>query len=47
MALATVSAPVRLNCRVASFVVAPVPSAPVAPPAPTLSVPAEIVVVPL
>lgn len=45
--LATVSAAVRLNCRVALFVTVPVPNWPAAPPAPRLSVPAEMVVVPL
>ena len=46
MALATVSAFERLNSRLPLFDVAPVPSAPVVPPPPTLKVPAEIVVAP-
>src|SRR5437763_16947423 len=47
MALAMVTLPVRLICRMPLSMVAPVPSWPVAPPAPTLSVlPALMVVVP-
>lgn len=46
IALDTVSAPVRSNTRAALLVVAPVPSAPVPPPAPIRRVPADIVVVP-
>ena len=47
MSFETVTVPVRLICSVASLTTAPLPSDPVAPPAPTLRTPAEIVVVPL
>ena len=46
MTLAMVTAFERLTSRVALSTTAPVPRAPVVPPAPTLSVPAEMVVVP-
>ena len=46
MSLAMVRVSVRLICRVALLTTAPVPRVPVAPPAPTLSVPAEMVVMP-
>ena len=46
ISLETVKASDRLNCSVALLTTAPVPSVPAVPPAPTLSVPAEIVVVP-
>jgi len=47
MALPIVVVPVRLNTRAALFTTAPVPSVPLAPPQPTYSVPALIVVPPL
>ena len=47
IACATVRVPVRLKTRAALFVMAPAPSAPVAPPAPTRSVPPEIDVAPV
>ena len=37
----------RLNCKAALLVIAPVPSEPVLPPAPTATVPALMVVVPV
>ena len=46
MALAMVMASERLICRVALSTTAPVPRVPTVPPAPTLKVPAEMVVVP-
>ncbi len=47
IALLTVSALLRSNTSAALLVTAPVPSVPAVPPAPTCSVPALIVVVPL
>ena len=46
MALATVNASDRLKARTLLLTTAPVPRAPVVPPLPMPSVPAEIVVVP-
>ena len=46
MSLAMVTAFERLICRVALSTTAPVPRVPMVPPAPTLKVPEEIVVVP-
>ena len=46
MAPATVSASDRLKVRMLLSTTAPVPRVPVVPPAPTWSVPAEMVVVP-
>ena len=43
---AIVSVPVRLKTRDPLFVIAPAPSVPVAPPAPTRTVPPETIVVP-
>ena len=42
----TVKVPVRLKISEPLFVIAPAPSAPVAPPAPTRTVPPGMVVVP-
>ena len=47
MSLATVTTFDRLICRVPSLITAPLPSEPAAELLPMLSVPAEIVVVPL